>query len=80
MITLDIIFSGIFTIEAILKIIAHGLIINGENSYLQKSWNILDFVIVLLSILSIFFDGETSAFKIIRIIKVLRPLRMISRN
>ena len=78
---LDIIFTAIFTLEAMLKILAHGLIINGEKSYLQKSWNILDFVIVILSVTSIFFrDQDVSAFKIIRLIKVLRPLRMISKN
>ena len=71
----------IFTLEAVLKIIYHGFVFNGKESYLQNSWNILDFLIVVLSVSSLFFSGQDmKAFKIIRLIKVLRPLRMISKN
>ena len=68
-------------IEAALKIIANGFLFNGEDSYLKSSWNLLDFFIVILSILSMKFrEKDISMFKIVRLIKVLRPLRMINRN
>jgi hypothetical protein len=50
---IDIIFTSIFSIESILKILAFGLFFNGESSYLKNSWNLMDCVIVVLSILSI---------------------------
>ena len=48
----DEVFSGIFVLEACLKIISLGLIFNGEQSYLAVSWNILDFTILILSLIS----------------------------
>ena len=78
---IDNIFSSIFIIEAILKIAAAGLIFNGEQSYLQVPWNILDFTIVILSTISMMTrDLDIGVFKILRLIKVLRPLRMISKD
>ena len=77
----DEVFSGIFVLEACLKIISLGLIFNGEQSYLAVSWNILDFTIVILSLISMTFrDIDVGIFKIVKLIKVLRPLRMISRD
>ena len=77
----DNVFSIMFIMEAAFKIVAAGLIFNGEESYLQMSWNILDFTIVILSVISMIFrDPDVDVFKILRLIKVLRPLRMISKN
>lgn len=73
----------IFTIEVILKIIAKGFLLNGKNSYLHSFWNVLDFSIVLVSIISIFANtsnGNLNLFKVLRLIRVLRPLRVIGRN
>ena len=44
-----------FILEAVIKIIALGFVI-GKDAYLKESWNILDFVIVVSSILNWFFD------------------------
>ena len=78
---IDDVFSAIFIVECAFKIIVHGLVFNGEHSYLKGPWNILDFTIVILSLTSIMFrDVDIGMFKIIRLIKVLRPLRMISKN
>ena len=49
----DMVFTGIFALESIMKIIAFGFYFNGENSYLRNSWNLMDFSIVGLSILSL---------------------------
>lgn len=48
---IDIITTLVFMIELVLKIIAFGLIINGENSYLKNSSNILDFFVIILSVI-----------------------------
>jgi hypothetical protein len=72
--------TAIFTVEILMKIVAFGLIYNGENSYLRIPGNILDFIVTGLSILSIFLDGvDLSFFKVLRLFKVLRPLRFITR-
>ena len=46
----DISLTLIFVIEGILKIIAFGFIFNGKESYIRNAWNIIDFVIILLSV------------------------------
>ena len=78
---MDIAITTIFLIESLIKIIVHGLIVNGTTSYLRSGWNIMDFSIVLFSMISLCI--ENSDFKILRIfrlMRVLRPLRLISRN
>ena len=43
-------FSVLFTIEAIIKIIALGFIF-GKKTYLRDAWNVIDFFIVVTAIL-----------------------------
>lgn len=45
---IDYVFTGLYTIEMILKIMGMGFIIN-RGSYLRDSFNILDFFIVITS-------------------------------
>ncbi len=47
---IDIVVTTLFTIETSLKIIVYGLLLNGKNSYLRNSWNIMDFFIVIFSV------------------------------
>lgn len=80
----DDIFNYAFIIELSLKVIAMGLFMDG-GSYLRESWNQLDFFIVISSIIDMTLqaisDGQSIGFvKILRLLRVLRPLRMISRN
>ena len=49
---LDYIMTGVFCLEAIIKITVLGFLINGKKSYLKEYWNILDFFVVTVSILS----------------------------
>jgi len=46
----DICFTSIFFVEAILKIVASGLLLNGPRSYLKNYWNMIDFTIVVFSV------------------------------
>ena len=70
------VFTIIFAAECIAKSIAFGFI-RGNDAYLKDSWNILDFVIVLASIVN-FIPGVPN-FSVVRGFRVLRPLRSISR-
>lgn len=58
-----------------MKILAYGVYFCGSTSYLRSTWNRLDFLIVIFSIISISpVSGDYKAFKVFRI------LRLISRN
>jgi len=49
-------FTISFIIEALIKILALGFVMNGKMSYLKDYWNVLDFVIVLCSIVDLVLD------------------------
>lgn len=72
----------IFTFEMTTKILSYGLIANGKDSYLNNPWNILDFIIVTFSLLLILLHNNElgGSVKIVRMMRILRPLRMINRN
>lgn len=72
---IDLITTIIFIVECCLKVVTFGLLFNGKRSYLRRGWNVLDFIIVILSILS-----QTSLSNDLKVIKVLRILRLISRH
>jgi hypothetical protein len=78
---LDDIMTAVFTLEMTIKIVALGLVRNGPESYLRVGWNVLDFFIVMSSVLTIAFSGlGLNVLKSLRLFRVLRPLRLISRN
>lgn len=69
-----------FLIETIVKSIASGFCMD-KGSYLRETWNILDFVIVVSSIVDIFTStGAISVITIFRLLRTLRPLRFVSHN
>ncbi|CAD8079148.1 unnamed protein product [Paramecium primaurelia] len=70
----------LFGSEAVLKIIAFGFI-GDELSYLRNSWNALDFIILIGSIIDISVAAiDLSYLKILRLFRTLRPLRFVSHN
>ena len=77
---LEHLFLVIFTSECLLKIVANGLVLH-RNAYLRNGWNILDFSIVMIGLvstaLSLFNFSQFDA-KALRAFRVLRPLRLIS--
>ena len=50
---IDLAFTSIFTAECIVKIIAMGFLNKKRNGYLHNGWNIIDFTIVVISLISI---------------------------
>jgi len=78
---LNIIFTAIFAFEAVVKIVHLGFLMNGPHSYLRSPWNILDLVIVIISVIDLLLKGANLSFlRALRTVRVLRPLRMISRQ
>lgn len=61
-----------------MKIFTFGFILNGKTSYLRNPWNMLDFFIIILSVISL--SPLPSELKIFKALRVARPLRLISRN
>ena len=73
--------TGFFVCEMITKVAAYGFAFCGKNSYIKSPWNILDFVIVVSAIASIIFiDVDLGFIKSLRVLRVLRPLRLIAKN
>lgn len=80
---IDLVVTVLFTFELVLKVIVLGFLMNGKDSYIRNPWNIMDFIIVAFSLISISFrdaGSKVSVIKTFRMLRVLRPLRMISRN
>ena len=73
--------TSIFCLEAAMKIIAFGFILGHKHTYLRNCWNVMDFIIVIFSIVSLSVgNSSTKALKAFRLLRVLRPLRVISKN
>jgi voltage-dependent calcium channel L type alpha-1D len=50
-------------------------------AYLRDPWNVLDFVIVVLSFVSALSQqGNLRAFKTLRTTRAIRPLRILSKS
>lgn len=77
---IDMTFSILFLTECVLKIIINGLILNGKDSYLLNIWNVIDFAIVLLSIISLISSEQLKLMKSLRLFRILRPLKVILKN
>ena len=80
---LDIIMTSIFTLEVIIKVISRGFILNGRKSYILSWWNVLDFSIVIIALISLAIPNSSGNLKILKIFRMgrlLRPLRVLSRN
>uniref|UniRef100_A0A8C3RMC7 Voltage-dependent L-type calcium channel subunit alpha n=1 Tax=Chelydra serpentina TaxID=8475 RepID=A0A8C3RMC7_CHESE len=83
---IEYVFLIIFTIEATLKIIAYGFLLHTD-AYLRNGWNVLDFAIVLVTVVVEQINMMQGApltgkggfdVKALRAFRVLRPLRLVS--
>lgn len=84
LLVLEIMFVCLFILEMFAKIIAHGFML-GEGAYLRDPYNALDFVVVTTSCLSLIAQGAGAPstvgfFRVVRIIRTMRPLRVLSRS
>ncbi|XP_053094635.1 voltage-dependent T-type calcium channel subunit alpha-1G isoform X3 [Pangasianodon hypophthalmus] len=79
------IFTAIFVTEMTIKVVALGWCF-GEKSYLKSSWNVLDGMLVLISVIDILVSMISNSgtkilgmLRVLRLLRTLRPLRVISR-
>ncbi|KAM9597566.1 voltage-dependent T-type calcium channel subunit alpha-1G isoform 13-T13 [Trichechus inunguis] len=79
------IFTAVFLAEMTVKVVALGWCF-GEQAYLRSSWNVLDGLLVFISIIDILVsmvsDSGTKILgmlRVLRLLRTLRPLRVISR-
>ena len=77
-------FLVVYSIELVLKVVAKGFVIN-RFSYLRNGWNILDFVVVSSTYVTLgltaIFDDATGAgvdLDFLRTLRVLRAIKTIS--
>ncbi|KAJ9470512.1 Muscle calcium channel subunit alpha-1 [Diplonema papillatum] len=76
--TLNALFTWLFVAELALKVFAFGFVF-GEGAYLRDNWNVLDAVVVCISVLSVAFS-DFAYVKVFRALRALRPLRVVNRN
>uniref|UniRef100_A0A158P6U9 Voltage-dependent L-type calcium channel subunit alpha n=1 Tax=Angiostrongylus cantonensis TaxID=6313 RepID=A0A158P6U9_ANGCA len=77
---IEYLFIVVFTIECILKVVALGFICH-PGAYLRNAWNILDFIIVVIGLVSTILSRmniQGFDVKALRAFRVLRPLRLVS--
>ncbi|KAM6904720.1 voltage-dependent T-type calcium channel subunit alpha-1H [Xenentodon cancila] len=79
------VFTAIFLAEMTIKVVALGFCF-GKQTYLQSSWNILDGLLVFVSLVDILvslaYTGGNrilGILRVLRLLRTLRPLRVISR-
>ena len=85
--SLDVLWTVLFTSEMLLKIVAYGFACS-EEAYLTSAWNQLDATIVCASLTvllaehspSLMGDDAKQHLRSVRMLRVLRPLRLVSRN
>ena len=76
----DIVFTVLFTIEMVMKVIALGFVL-GDKAYLKDAWNWIDFIVVLAAYTQFIPNADQYTWlKALRTIRALRPLRMVSRS
>ena len=76
---LDLVFTIIFLLECIIKVAAMGFY-RHKGSYLKDYWNWIDFVIVVISVISLSPAANQDSLKAFRTARVLRPLRSVNAS
>jgi hypothetical protein len=77
-------FNTIIYTECVLRVIAQGFYF-GQETYLSKGWNCLDFFVVTSTLMNDILDAMASGqgggkgLSAIRAIRLLRPLRLLGR-
>ena len=66
---LDLVFTGIFTAELLLNLVAHPLL-----EFFTDAWSVFDFVVVITSIFNMVSSGSSvvSVFRLFRLFRIIR--------
>ncbi|XP_061937482.1 voltage-dependent T-type calcium channel subunit alpha-1G isoform X5 [Apis cerana] len=83
--TANYIFTGVFAVEMFIKVVASGMLY-GSDAYFTSGWNIMDGVLVIISIIDLSMSLLSSSsprifgiLRVFRLLRSLRPLRVINR-
>ena len=72
-------FTVLFLVEFVLKVFAMGFA-GEEGAYLSDNWNLVDFVVVLTSVVELLpIGGGAGGLGALRAMRLLRPLRTLTR-
>ena len=80
----DLVFTAVFTVEMVLKIIDLGVVAH-PGAYFRDIWNFLDATVVVCALFAFAFSESEGAgknlntIKSLRVLRVLRPLKTINR-
>lgn len=91
---LEWVFTILFLVEMLLKMVARGLFRTSPAAYFRSAWNWLDFCLVVTSVTArvgdvvesltqggVAFDAQLlAALRTLRLLRVLRPLRVLTHN
>uniref|UniRef100_A0A3P8Y3X9 Sodium channel protein n=1 Tax=Esox lucius TaxID=8010 RepID=A0A3P8Y3X9_ESOLU len=70
-------FTGIYTFESLVKIVARGFCIDGF-TFLRDPWNWLDFMVISMAYITEFVDlGNVSALRTFRVLRALKTISVI---
>jgi len=77
---LNLVTTLIFTVEFLVRVMVSGLILE-KDAYLRSGWNLVDFLVLLLSWMDDLASmSSISSSKSLRIMRILRPLRLVKKN
>jgi hypothetical protein len=81
--TVDAVCTALFCLEAAIFMVGYGVIFNGKESYLRRSWwNVLDLLLAIIGVadlLLLTFSDNFAAREVARGLFPLRPLRILRR-
>ena len=76
---MNFVFTIIYTIEALFKIIAKGFYFH-RYAYLREAWNCVDFLVVVFGLIELALSGtsQSKELRTLRTVRVLRPLKSLN--
>ncbi|NXR65883.1 SCN5A protein, partial [Rhadina sibilatrix] len=70
-------FTGIYTFESLIKILATGFCLN-EFTFLRDPWNWLDFTVIVMAYVGAFSDlGSVSVLRTFRVLRALKTISIV---
>ncbi len=75
----DIVTAAFFSLDALCKAVAFGLVANGEKSYLRSGWNVLDLILTIMQIVNLGLpESYANVRKVLYMCSVLRIAKVVT--
>jgi hypothetical protein len=77
----NIVCVAVFTFEFVIRSLSDGIIFT-KRAYFRSMWNVVDFIVLAISIVDILrsSSGAAGSVRALRILRALRPLRVMKHN